>query len=223
MGFSRQEYWSGLPFPFPADHFLSELTTVSHPSWVALHSMACSSTELDKAVNHVISLVTFCDFGFHSISPLIDKDKRLLEASWWERLRGKLGLVLMDRTMLRKSLVQFSVDGLGCVPLLLFDLRPNYGGGNEQNGDLLHKVPCTHSALSAPNPAAGHSWPMPLPETPRHSWASLGQPLVGSLFLSPRSWCTEGFVCALQESVSQFCVSSGGSMVGLMATSSKRA
>ena len=36
---------------------------------------------LDKAVNRVISLVTFCDFGFHSISPLIDKDKRLLEAS----------------------------------------------------------------------------------------------------------------------------------------------
>ena len=30
-------------------------------------------------------------------------------------------------------------------------------------------------------------------------------------------------VCALQESVSQSCVSSGGSMVGLMVTSSKRA
>ena len=29
--------------------------------------------------------------------------------------------------------------------------------------------------------------------------------------------------CALQESVSQSCVSSGGSMVGLMVTSSKRA
>ena len=104
--------------------------------------------------------------------------------------------------MLHKSLVQFSVNGWGCVPLLLFDLRPNYGGGNEQNGDLLHKVPCTLSALSAPNSAAGHSRPMPLPETPRHSWASLGQPLVGSLLLSPRSWCTEGFVCALQEFVS---------------------
>ena len=31
------------------------------------------------------------------------------------------------------------------------------------------------------------------------------------------------FVCALQESVSQSCVSSGSSMVGLMTTSSKRA
>ena len=24
-------------------------------------------------------------------------------------------------------------DGWGCVPSLLFDLRPNYGGGNEDN------------------------------------------------------------------------------------------
>ena len=55
--------------------------------------------------------------------------------------RGKLGLVLMGRAMLSKSLIQFSVDGWGCVPSLLFDLRPNYGGGNEDNGHLLPKVP----------------------------------------------------------------------------------
>ena len=39
--------------------------------------------------------------------------------------------------MLSKSLIQFSVDGWGCVLSLLFDLRPNSGGGNEENGDLL--------------------------------------------------------------------------------------
>ena len=33
--------------------------------------------------------------------------------------------------MFSKSLIQFSVDGRGCIPSLLFDLRPNYGGGNE--------------------------------------------------------------------------------------------
>ena len=33
--------------------------------------------------------------------------------------------------MLSKSLIQFSVDGWSCFPSLLFDLRPNYGGGNE--------------------------------------------------------------------------------------------
>ena len=32
--------------------------------------------------------------------------------------------------------------------------------------------------------------------------ASLSQSLVGSLLLSPGSWCTRGVVCALQESVS---------------------
>ena len=57
------------------------------------------------------------------------------------------------------------------------------------------------AALSAPSPAAGHCQPVPLPETPGHSWASLGQSLVGSLLLSPGSWCAQGFVCAIQESV----------------------
>ena len=56
--------------------------------------------------------------------------------------------------------------------------------------------------LSAPDPAAGHCQPTPLPETPGPSQACLGQSLVGSLLLSPGSWCTQGFVCALQESAS---------------------
>ena len=59
MGFSRQEYWSGLPFPSPVDHILSELSTMTCPSWVALHGMAHSFIELDKAVAHVISLISF--------------------------------------------------------------------------------------------------------------------------------------------------------------------
>ena len=57
MEFSRQEYCSGLPFPSPVDHVLSELSTMTCPSWVALHDMAHSFIELDKAVIHVISLV----------------------------------------------------------------------------------------------------------------------------------------------------------------------
>ena len=36
MGFSRQEYWSGLPFPCPVDHVLSELSTMTPLSWLAL-------------------------------------------------------------------------------------------------------------------------------------------------------------------------------------------
>ena len=81
-----------------------------------------------------------------------------------------------------------------------------------------------HTAtLSAPNPAAGHHWPTPPLETPGHSWASQGQSLVESLLLSPGCWCTQGPVSALQSQFPQSCVSSGSSVVGLMATSSKRA
>ena len=62
MRFSRQEYRSGLPFPSPVDHVLSELYTMTHPSWVALHGMAHSFRELYKAVVHVISLVIYIKY-----------------------------------------------------------------------------------------------------------------------------------------------------------------
>ena len=75
--------------------------------------------------------------------------------------------------MLSKSLIQFSVDGRGCVPFLLFGLRPR-------------------NAL----------------ETPGHSQANLTHSVVGTLLLSPGSWGAQDFICALQESGSQSCVSS---------------
>jgi len=73
----------------------------------------------------------------------------------------------MGRAMFSKSLIQFSVDGQGCVPSLLLELRPNYGGGNEDNGDLLQKVPGTHCYTQCLSPcsrpplthaSAGDSW-----------------------------------------------------------------
>ena len=89
MVFSRQEYWSGFPFPSPVDHVLSELFTMTCPCWVALHGMAYRFIELDKAVIHVISSVSFLWLWF-SFCPLTKKDKRLMEASWWEKLtRGE--------------------------------------------------------------------------------------------------------------------------------------
>ena len=77
------------------------------------------------------------------------------------------------------------------------------------------KRPQAHtSELSASDPEAGHCRPMPLLNTPEHSQASLGQSHLGSLLLSPGSWCTQGFVCVLQESVSpvqyKFCQFCGG-------------
>ena len=58
--------------------------------------------------------------------------------------------------MLSKSLIQFSVEGQGCVPSLLFDLRPTYGGGNEDNVTFFKRALAGTATLSAPNPAAGH-------------------------------------------------------------------
>ena len=46
----------------------------------------------------------------------------------------------MGGAMLSKSLIQFSLDGQACVPSLLLDLRPNYGGSNEDNGESESEV-----------------------------------------------------------------------------------
>ena len=49
MGFSRQEYWSGLPLSSPVDHIVSDLSTMTHLSWVAPQAWL-GFIELDKAV-----------------------------------------------------------------------------------------------------------------------------------------------------------------------------
>ena len=67
--FSSPEYWSGLPSPSPVDHILSDLSTATHPSWMALQGMAHSFTELDKAVVHVIRLVSFLWLWFSVCLP----------------------------------------------------------------------------------------------------------------------------------------------------------
>ena len=69
MGFSRQEYWSGLSFPSPVDHNLSNLSTMTHPSWVAPRAWL-SFIELDKTVVLVwLDWLHFCDYHF-SVSAL---------------------------------------------------------------------------------------------------------------------------------------------------------
>ena len=54
-----------------------------------------------------------------------------------------MDLVMKSGAIISNILIQCSVDVRDCVPSLLSDLRPNYGGGNEDSGDLLQKVPCT--------------------------------------------------------------------------------
>ena len=72
---------------------------------------------------------------------------------------GSLGLALKGGAMLRKSLIQFSVDGWGCVLSTVVCPEAKYGRGN---GDLLQKDLSQHAAatrtvaVSAPDPTAGH-------------------------------------------------------------------
>ena len=70
MGFSRQEYGSGLPFPSPVDHILSDLSTMTCPSWVAPQGML-SFIELDKAVVHDIRLTSFLWVWFQCVCSLM--------------------------------------------------------------------------------------------------------------------------------------------------------
>ena len=63
---------------------------------------------------------------------------------------------------------------------VLFDLRPNYGGGNEDNGDLFQKVPCRQCYTQCPQPC---SRPPPSHASTRDSWTLTGKP--GSKFSKP--------------------------------------
>ena len=93
----------------------------------------------------------------------------------------------MGGALLSKSLIQFSVDGQGCVPSLLFDLRPNYSGVNEDNGDLLQEglchtqVCCTQSPCPCDRPLLTHT---SAGNTQRQVWLSL----------CGVSWYAHGFV-----------------------------
>ena len=157
-----------------------------------------------------------------------------LPALWWRRirglwklpdgrdwLRGKLGLVLMGGTMLSKSLIQFSVDGRGCfLPCYLtwgqtmVEVMKTVVTSFKRSHDaLLHSVPRTLQQAST-NPR--FHWR--IQDTGKSGWVSRVVTAPFSCVLVHTS-----FHCALQESVSQSCVSSGSFIVRLMVASSKRA
>ena len=75
---ARTLKWFAIPFS-SGPRFVRTLyhdpSVLGGPTW-----MAYSFIELHKAVVHVISLVSFLCYGIHSVCPLMDKDKRLMEA-----------------------------------------------------------------------------------------------------------------------------------------------
>ena len=131
----------------------------------------------------------------------------------------------MSVAMFSKSLIQFSVDRWGYVPSLLFNLRSNYGRGNEDYIHLLQKflrmIALPHSVPPTLQQAIAHPclcWR--LLDTHGQVWVSflwghcsflLGPGVHKVLFVPSKSLFP------------QSCVGSGGSMVRLMATPSKRA
>ena len=90
MGFSRQEYWIGLPFSSPVDSVLSELSTMTRLSWVALHGMAHSFLESDKAVVHVIRWVSFLWLWFSVCLPSGREGQEAYGSFWSLPVRDRL-------------------------------------------------------------------------------------------------------------------------------------
>ena len=126
--------------------------------------------------------------------------------------------------MLSKSLILFSADGWGCVPSLLFDLRPNYGGDNEDHCSLLQKGPM-YALLHSVPPTLQQTATDPclhqrLLNTHGQVWVSL---LWGHHSFLPGPGVHKVLFVPSKSLFPQSCVSSGGSLVGLMATSSKKA
>ena len=142
MGFSKQEYSSGLPFPFLVDHIfrtlLHDMSVLGGLKWHGseFHWVRQGCGPFDQFDKFSVTVV----FILSTLSWRRIRD--LLKLPGWRdwRLWGKLGFVQMGGTMLIKPLIQFSLERWSCVPSLLFDLRPNYGGGNADNGDLLQNV-----------------------------------------------------------------------------------
>ena len=101
--------------------------------------------------------------------------------------------------------------GRASVPSLLFDLRPNSGGGNEDNGDLLQKVPCTYCPTQCPQPCSR----LPLTHASiRDSWTLTGKSgSVSCRVTAPFSWIlvhTRFCLFPPRAYFPQSCVSSGG-------------
>ena len=127
------------------------------------------------------------DCGFQSVCPLMEKDKRRMEASWWERLtEGETGSYSDGR-----GHTQYIFNPIFCwwVELCSFPiiyLGPNYGGDNEDNGDLLQKVPCMHRYTQCPQPCSRLP---PTQASARNSWTLTGKSeSVSCEVTAPFSW-----------------------------------
>ena len=111
MEFSRQEYLSGLPFPLPVDHILSELFTITCPSWAVLHGIAHSFIELHKPLCHDKAVI---HEGVIDYIPIKNKLKK-------KRNNPKIGVGQQVSYMLNIEGMSVGLCSWFCSSLLLKD------------------------------------------------------------------------------------------------------
>ena len=95
-GFSRQEYWSSLPFPSAVDHVLSEMSTMTCPFWWPYTAWLIDSLSQTRQWSMWSDWLVFCDFGFQSVCPLMKKGKTLVETESSNMLKGLYTMANLD-------------------------------------------------------------------------------------------------------------------------------
>ena len=151
---------------------------------------------------------TLSDCGFCSVLPLVDEDKRIVEASWWEGPAvGKTGSCSSGQGHSQWILIPIFCWWLGLCSLLVFYPDVKLQWDNDCNRDRLQKALGQHavaprmvlfSALTLQQATVYPHLPWRLLDTQRQVWLSL---LWGhcSFLLGPGA---QAFVCTLQVSVS---------------------
>ena len=170
---------------------------ILHHEQSVLHGptgLAHNFIKLHKAVIHVIILVSFLWLWFSFCLP----------SDWWgwdlcslpdgrDWLLGKLDFSLMGKTMLNKSLIQFSVDGWVCVwPIVWPEDLPKgllEAQGTSQDGCCQCPWPCNR-------PVSTHA-----PTSDSRALTDKSDS-VSCGVTAPFSWGTQVFICVLWEFVS---------------------
>ena len=127
QGFSRQEYWSGLPLPYPGDLPDPGIEPRSP-------ALPASSLWIELQGKLLILDITFCFLSwltfYNMVFVLAAVGLCFFLLFWWMRLRGLYKLpqgrewqwenwVLLSwagPSLLSKALIQSSADGWGCTP-----------------------------------------------------------------------------------------------------------
>ena len=128
-------------------NFPEEISSLSH-SVVFLYFLALIAEE--GFFKSLLALLWNSAFRclYLSLSPLLFAS--LLFTAICKASPGSHFVFLHFFSLFSESLIQFSVEGQGCVSSLLSDLRANYGGCNEDKGDLLPKSYACTATLRAP-------------------------------------------------------------------------